>query len=54
MCFQGDFGLVFEVHFGLGAFPDEKPLETSKKNRRTKICWLGTWNATTWCFSSPE
>ena len=38
----------------LGAYPDEKPLETSKKHRRTKICWLGTWNATTWCFSSPE
>ena len=54
MCLEGDFGLFFEVHFGLGAYPDEKPIETSKKHRRPKICWLGTWNATTWCLSSPE
>ena len=30
--FQGDFGLVFSWSIlGLGAYPDEKPLETSKK-----------------------
>ena len=54
MCFHGDFGLVFEVHFGIGCLSGWKTTWNIEEKRRTKICWLGTWNATTWCCSSPD